>query len=80
MVDFYRYIEYFDENISKEKSKGGSLVVHWVKNLVCIATEQGWGKMYTCKRNLVPMLYSGKKKKNSSVVTAAAWVTAVAQV
>ena len=32
-----------------------------------IATEQRVGKkMYTCKSNLVPMLYSGKKNKNKN--------------
>jgi len=45
--------------------------------------NKGWGKnvivMYTCKDNLTPLLYSGKKKKKKNS-TAAAQVTLEASV
>ena len=42
--------------------------------------NKGWGKnvivMYTCKDNLIPLLYSGKiKKKKIGVPVMAQWLT-----
>ena len=35
--------------------------------ILILQQNKGWGeKMYTCKRNLVPMLYSGKKLNNKT--------------
>ena len=40
----------------------GSLHISCIKD-TDMPQNKGWGKMYTCKSNLVPILYSGKKLK-----------------